>query len=206
MDFETRNFGFGVTEAREEDGEGIVEGYAVVFDSPADIGGMFREIIDRDALVGTDMTDVRMCLNHDTSYVYARSRRNNGNSTLQLMPDEKGLKIRASLAVDSSPKAQDYYTAVKRGDMDKMSFIFSVEDEEWRNLESDYPTRIIKKIGKIVEVGAVTFPAYQETSISARSSEALGKAKVALDSAKRSVVKETLDSEIEILKTKIQIL
>ena len=206
MKFEIRDFGFGIAETREENGTGIVEGYAVVFDSPADIGGMFRETIDRDALIGTDMTDVRLCLNHDTGYVYARSRRNNGNSTLQLMPDEKGLKIKAKLAVNESPKAQDYYTAVKRGDMDKMSFIFSVEDEEWRDLESDYPTRIIKKIGKIVEVGAVTFPAYQETSISARSSEVLEKAKETLDNVKRSAVKEALDSEIEILKTKIQIL
>lgn len=175
-------------ETREENGMGIIEGRPVVLNSVTDLG-FCDEVIDSRALIGTDLTDVRLCLNHVTDYVYARSRQNNGNSTMQLFVDEAGLRFVASLNIESSPKAQDYYSAVKRGDMDKMSFMFSIDGYEWENLESDHPTRRITKIGTIYEISAVTFPAYNSTSIEARDASVLESIRRELESARAKRVK-----------------
>ena len=190
-------------ETREEGGLGIIEGRPIVFNEQTDLG-YFDEIIDRGALNGTDLRDVRLCLNHDTSYVYARSRNNNENSTMRIGVDDMGMYFRAQLDIQNSPRAQDYYAAVSRGDIDKMSFMFSIGRDEWDNLDTDHPIRTILEIKRVFEISAVTFPAYEGTSISARykeslenDREALESAKAALDSAKRS-----LDSELELAKAK----
>lgn len=177
-------------ETREENEQGVIEGRPIVYGEYADIGGMFRETIMPGALNSSDLRDVRLCLNHDTGYVYARSRNNTANNTMQLIADEEGLKIRANLAIKDSPKAKDFYSAVSRGDMDKMSFMFAVGDEEWDDLDTDYPTRKILSIATVVEVSAVTFPAYEATSINARNSAALESARLALESARESRKKE----------------
>lgn len=194
-------------ETREEGENGVIIGQPIVFNSVTDLG-YFDEVIESGALDGTDLTDVRLCLNHDTSYVYARSRRNNENSTMMLEPIPTGLKIRARLNLEGSPKAQDLYSAITRGDMDKMSFMFSVEDEEWDNLESDHPTRRIKKIGTVVEVSAVTFPAYEATDIYARSKDALDSARSAVETVRqqKAAELESTAHEIEVLKLKTKML
>lgn len=191
-------------ETRELDGMGIVEGYAVVFNSETDLG-LFREVIAPEALVNTDLRDVRLCKNHDTDFVYARSRNNNENSTMQLFVDNKGLRFLAKLAINESPAAQDYFTAAKRKDMTGMSFMFVVRGEEWEGLETESPLRRITDISKIIELSMVTFPAYESTDIQARSKEALDSARQALESARKQRA-EPLDSgalELEKAKTKI---
>jgi len=148
--------------------EMIVEGYAIRFNEPAifNFGGEeFREIIDSRALDKADMTDVPLKYNHsDHVMVMARTR----NKTLQLIRDEKGLFIRALLA--DTTAGRDLYTLIRRGDIDKMSFAFSVDYE---NNGDEYDrktrTRTIKRIKKIWDVAAVDTPAYNSTSISARS-------------------------------------
>lgn len=194
-------------ETRDDKKVGIIEGRPIVFDSRTDLG-WFDEVIERGALDETNLNDVRLCLNHDTSFVYARSRRNNPNSTMQLQVDPYGMGIRAELDLES-PKAVDYYTAIKRGDIDKMSFMFSIDDEEWEDLESEHPTRHIKRIGTVVEVSAVTFPAYQDTSveIKERSKEALESARHELESA-RQQRSETVDTvqQLELEKEKLKLL
>ena len=187
-DLEQRFFDCSL-ETREEGEFGVVDGRPIVYNQTADIG-LFDETILPGALDNADLTDVRLCLNHDTSYVYARSRRNNPNSTMRLSPDNNGMTIEANLNVASSPKAQDLYSAIKRGDMDKMSFMFAVSDDEWLDLDTDHPKRFIKSISKVVEVSCVTFPAYSTTDIYARSKEALDNARLALDSAKEQRAKE----------------
>ena len=166
------------TEVRAEEGGSVIDGRPIVFNSPTDIGGWFEEVIEPGALDRTDLRDVRLCLNHDTNYVYARSRRNNPNSTMRLMPNAAGLDFEANLAIEESARAKDLYTAVQRKDIDKMSFMFVIGDEEWENLDSDYPTRHIKSISTVYEISAVTFPAYEGTSleIGARAKEALDNA------------------------------
>lgn len=187
-------------ETREENGMGIIEGRPVVLNSVTDLG-FCDEVIDSRALTGTDLTDVRLCLNHVTNYVYARSRQNNGNSTMQLFVDEAGLRFVAYLNIESSPKAQDYYSAVKRGDMDKMSFMFSIDGYEWENLESDHPTRRITKIGTIYEISAVTFPAYNSTSIEARDASVLESIRRELESARAKRFKSP-DGELALERAK----
>lgn len=193
-------------QTREEDGIGTIFGRPIVFNARTDLG-WFDEIIDPRALDAADLTDVRLCLNHDTGYVYARSRRNNPNSTMRLNVNTLGMDIEADLAIKESPKAQDYFSAVSRGDISGMSFMFSIDGEEWENLESDHPLRRITKIGSVVEVSAVTFPAYGQTEIFARSSEELDSAKAALDKARELQRAKPVDTgELELLKEKAKIL
>lgn len=188
-------------ETRDEDGGGIITGRPVVLESRTDLG-FCDEVIDAMALQNADLSDVRLCLNHDTSYVYARSRNNNGNSTMRINTDAMGLTFEAALDVENSPKAQDYYAAIKRGDMDKMSFMFTIDGYEWENLESDHPTRRITSIGRIFEISAVTFPAYNSTSIEARSEEMLDSIKRELESARQGL-KESPDGDLlELAKAK----
>ena len=198
----TRDY-FSTFETREEGDLGIIEGRPVVFNERTDLG-YFDEIIDRGALDNTDMRDVRLCLNHDTSYVYARSRNNNENSTMQIGVDDMGMYFRAGLDVKNSPKAQDYYAAIQRRDIDKMSFMFIIGDEKWEGLDTDHPTRTILAIERIVEISAVTFPAYDGTSISARYKESLENDRQALESAKAVLesAKRSLDSDLELEKAK----
>ena len=174
----------GNFEKRTLEDSGIVEGRAIVFGEKADLG-YCEEIIDPSALDDADLRDVRLCLNHDTGYVYARSRNNNENSTMQLTVREDGLWIRANLDIENSPQAQSLFSAIQRDDINQMSFMFSVEDDEWENLDTDKPLRIIRKLGRIYEVSVVTFPAYEATMISARGvSESLDSVREALDNAR----------------------
>lgn len=193
-------------EWRAED-SGVIVGRPVVFNSRTDIG-YFDEVIEQGALDGTDLNDVRLCLNHDTSYVYARSRRNNPSSTMRLRVDQNGLEMEAQLDIENSPKARDLYSAIKRNDLTAMSFMFSVSDDLWEDLDSEHPLRRIKKIASIVEVSAVTFPAYDATSIQARSKSALENARALLENSVRSVENpvDTGIKELELLKLKTLIL
>lgn len=142
----------------------IVEGYAVRFNEPAtfQIGDVeYREVIDRAALDKCDMSDVPFKYNHSDSFmIMARTR----NQTLQLIRDDNGLKIRAQLA--DTNDGRDLYELIKRGDVDKMSFAFTVRKDDYDNKTR---TRTIQDIDRLYDVSAVDFPAYDTTSISARS-------------------------------------
>lgn len=206
-EFEHRNYSFDITSAiepQEDENEsqiGVITGRPIVYDSRTDIG-LFDEVIAAGALDKTNLKDVRFLVNHDISKVpLARSRNNNANSTMQLIPDEKGMAIRVNLDVENNTDARNLYSAIERGDISGMSFMFTVDDEEWSDLESEHPLRTIRSIGNLVEVSAVTFPAYEDTEISVRNKKALENAKLALDSAKRS-----LDSELELEKAKFEAL
>ena len=184
-EFEQRAYSFEIR-AEEQDGVGILTGRPIVYNQTTDIGGWFSEVIDSGALDGADLTDVRFLVNHDTSRIpLARSRRNNGNSTMQFSIDAEGMRLDwVKLDIENNAEAAALYSAVQRGDISGMSFMFSVDEETWANLESDYPTRHITKIGTVVEVSAVTFPAYQQTSINARGKEALESARSAVETAR----------------------
>lgn len=207
---EMRTYTVALQTRAEDENVGVIKGQPVVIGSVTDLG-FFDEVIDSGALDETDLNDVRFCLNHDTRYVYARSRRNNPNSTMQLSKDPNGLSIEAKLDL-SIPAHRDLYGMIEREDMDKMSFMFSIDDYEWEDLESEHPTRHIKKIGTIVEVSAVTFPAYEATSveISERSKEALESARSALESARqqRKQAPEGVDTQkqLELEKAKLDLL
>lgn len=200
---EQRSYSF---EVRAESGErgNIITGRPIVYESKTDLG-WFDEIIERGALDGADLTDVRFLVNHDLSKIpLARSRRNNGNSTMQLSPDYEGMAIEVQLDTENNSEARSLYSAVQRGDITGMSFMFSIDEEEWSDLDLDHPVRRVKRIGSVVEVSAVTFPAYESTVINARSNEALESARLALEKAKRERGQsvDTDSNELELEKAK----
>ena len=163
----------------------VIEGIPIVYDAETDIGGMWKEIVDRGALDQADLKDVRFLVNHDIDSIpLARSRNNNENSTMQMTVEPDGLHIRVDLDTEGNPRAKELYSAVKRQDISGMSFMFSVKDDRWENVDSDYPTRHITALDKVFEVSAVTFPAYEQTSINARSVET---GKASLDSAREAL-------------------
>lgn len=203
-ELEKRSYSFEIR-AEESEGIGIITGRPVVYNSRTNLGD-FDEIIDSGALDRTDLTDVRFLVNHDLSKIpLARSRRNTPNSTMQLLTDAMGLGIRVNLDIENNADARSLYSSVQRGDITGMSFMFGIDAERWEDIESDHPTRHIESISTIVEVSAVTFPAYESTTISARSKEALENAKKALENARSVNDKDQVDTgsnELELLKLK----
>lgn len=189
-----RAFNFNLRAAENEEHGSIIEGRAIVYDSVTDLG-FCKEVIKKGALKETDLTDVRLLVNHDISKIpLARSRNNNDNSTMQLTVDDEGLLIRAVLDIENNVDAKSLYSAVQRGDISGMSFTFSIEDEEWTELNTDMPTRHIKKIASVIECSAVTFPAYEETSINTRSTYKLESLRKTLESARRDYDTKVLES------------
>lgn len=183
-----RNYEFEVRAEKDEKKGNIIVGRPIVYDVKTDICGMFAEIIDKGALDKTDLKDVRFLVNHDISKIpLARSRKNTKNSTMQLIVDDKGMEIRVALDTENNTEAKNLYSAIERGDITGMSFMFGIDKEEWENLKSDYPTRHIKAISTVIEVSAVTFPAYEETSITARDKSALENARMTVDTVRTSV-------------------
>lgn len=177
------DFNIELREAKEEGeaNEMIIEGYAAVFDSETLIGDKewgFYEKIDRKAFDGANMKDVPLKYNHsDNVPILARTR----NKSLELTVDEKGLFIRAKL-IDTQDN-RDMYKRIKEGLIDKMSFAFTTraEGEEWE--KGEIPHRTIKQFDRIFDVSVVDMPAYDDTSIYARSLEKSDDFKRALENA-----------------------
>ena len=125
---------------------------------------------------------------------------------MRLTPDKDGLLMSADIDTVNNSTARELNSAIKRGDISGMSFMFSVAEERWEDVDSDYPTRHILKIGSVSEVSAVTFPAYEDTEIHARGG-ALENARAALENArktKRSKTSEGVDA-LELAKAKNRI-
>ena len=204
MSLEKRSF-FCEVRANEDEEHGTqITGRPIVFESKTDLG-YFDEIIHRGALDKTDLTDVRFLVNHDLNKIpLARSRKNTKNSTMQLTTDKDGMAIRVDLDTENNAEARALFSAVKRGDISGMSFMFGVDAESWEDLESDHPTRHINAISTVVEVSAVTFPAYEATEIHARSNPVLENAGSALENARNAARAsvDTVELELEKLKAK----
>ena len=182
---EHRQYRFEVR-AEESETESIITGRPIVYEKKTDLG-YFDEVIHRGALDKADLTDVRFLVNHDISKIpLARSRKNTENSTMQLTVDKEGMKIRVTLDTENNTEARNLYSAVKRGDISGMSFMFGIDAEEWEDLDTEHPTRHINTISTVVEVSAVTFPAYEATEIDARDKGALDNVRQAVETARQS--------------------
>ena len=199
MKKEIRTFNFEVRAEQNEEHGHYLTGQPIVFDQRTNLG-WYDEIIESGALVNTDLRDVRFLVNHNTDMIpLARSRNNNANSTMQFEVVDTGMNMRADVDTENNVDARSLYSAVERGDISGMSFMFTVKDDAWDDIDSDHPTRHVRAIDKIFEVSAVTFPAYEATSIQARGlSEALESAKESLESAKAE------KREIELAKAKLR--
>lgn len=186
MKKEIRSFDFEVRAEQDDQHGTYITGQPIVYNEETDLG-WYREEIRDGALDGADLKDVRFLINHNTDMIpLARSRNNNVNSTMQLsVVPGHGMEIRVDLDTENNTDASSLYSAVKRGDISGMSFMFSVREDEWEDLDEEQPKRTITQFDKIFEVSAVTFPAYEATSIQARGlSDALESAKDSLESAK----------------------
>ena len=193
MNKEVRSLEFEIRaeETGKEELAGRLTGTPIVFNQVTDLGWI-REMIEPGALDNTDLRDVRFLVGHDTTGIpLARSRNNNENSTMQLSVSERGMDIRVDLDIENNPRAKELYSAVKRGDISGMSFMFTVDKDAWEDLESDQPLRRITSISRVFEVSAVTFPAYEGTSLEAASEDsALESARVSLESARKQLAEE----------------
>lgn len=157
----------------DDENKQLVEGYAAVFNQRALIwesersGWKYMEVIDRNAFNGADMSDAVFKYNHgDVAMILARA----SNNTLTMNTDDKGLRISADI-IDTN-NGTDVYKLIKRGDLTKMSFAFTVKSERTEvDKENKIYTRTITAFDKIYDVAVVDFPAYDGTSIQARSKE-----------------------------------
>ena len=189
MTKEIRSLEFEIRAEEREDAKrrGRITGTPIVFDQPTDMG-WYQETISRDALKGTDLKDVLFLVGHNTRGIpLARSRNNNENSTMQMTVTERGMEIRVDLDIDGNPEAASLYSAIKRGDITGMSFMFIVDKDSWEDIDTDYPKRTITGIRKVFEVSAVAFPAYEQTDIQAASDgQPLDSVRASLESARQT--------------------
>lgn len=151
---------------REEGGDLIIEGYFAVFNSNYDIAEGMSESIAPGAFTEALSGDVRALVNHDTTLVLGRTKSN----TLELKEDSHGLYGRVRINPKDS-SALDLYERVKRGDVDGCSIGFDIAEEKTDFLDNGDIHWTIEKVMPLYEVSCCTFPAYQETNISARAKE-----------------------------------
>lgn len=201
MKTEIRAFDFEVRAEENEEHGHFLSGRPIVFGQRTDLG-WYDEVIEQGALDATDLKDVRFLVNHNTDMIpLARSRNNNANSTMQMSVDGTGMAIRVDLDTENNTDARNLYSAVGRGDITGMSFMFSVDGDAWDDVDTEHPLRHIRSIAKVLEVSAVTFPAYSQTSIQTRGlSDALESARESLESERTRL------AEIEKRKQRIRIL
>ena len=179
----------------EEDNKMILEGYAIVFDQETLIGDEdngFVEVISRNALKGTYMKDVPLKYNHmDSFLILARTK----NKSLTLSIDDYGLKVRAELLDTTSN--EDVYKMVKAGLLDKMSFAFTVKSHTW-DRSGKIRKRVIEEIDRLYDVSVVDVPAYDQTSIYARSLDLVDTELKAMDVAEQEEKAKIIRKRIHI--------
>lgn len=202
----TRQYVASFSANEDDETDSIIEGIPIVFNQDTkmqDWAGEYNERIDSHALDKADLTDIRLFVNHDTNKI-ALARTKNGSGTMSFHIDNEGLHIKAKLDVENNQEARSLYSAIKRGDMDGMSFMFRIKSQEWLDLDTDCPTRVIKEISIVHEVSVVNFPAYPQTSIDARDNSEeteyspLAEARKAISEETEKKAKELL--EIQKLK------
>ena len=200
MKKEIRAFNFDVRAEENEQHGHFLSGRPIVFGQRTNLG-WYDEIIEAGALDTTDLKDVRFLVNHNTDMIpLARSRNNTENSTMQMSVDADGMGIRVDLDTENNADAKSLYSAVSRGDITGMSFMFVVDKDSWDNVDTEHPTRHVRSIRNVMEVSAVTWPAYSQTSIQARGiADALDSAKASLESERAKV------AELKLAKEKIKL-
>ena len=164
----------------------IISGYFIVFDTETELYPGVREEVSPDALVGVDLSDVKALIDHDTAKVLGRTKAN----TLSLSVDSKGL-YGEIIVNESDQEAMNLYSRVQRGDVDQCSFGFEILNEEMIQ-NSDGTVKFIIKSINLYEVSVVTFPAYQETAVEARSKQIEDAQKRTLQ-ARKDELKEKLN-------------
>ena len=162
---QVRSLGKLQTRDDSTDDEMKIAGYFVVFNTETEIwDGLFEEISNK-AFENIDLSDIRALADHDTAKVLGRTK----SKTLTLKVDEKGLFGEITINPDDT-EAVNLYQRVKRGDIDQCSFGFSILNETMEQREDGTTKWTITEI-ELFEVSVVTFPAYADTAVEARSNE-----------------------------------
>ena len=142
--------------------EGAIVGYAIVYNRDSEDMGFVEQIAPGAAKEALERSDIRGLKNHDPSLIFARQGVN-----LELTEDDEGLRYVATPI--NTRNFKDVAEEVRSGLLTGQSFGFTVTKDEWSDLESDHPKRTITEIGEIFDVGPVTYPAYQDTTVALRS-------------------------------------
>jgi HK97 family phage prohead protease len=174
MDREVRFLLLSPLEVRSSDAAPAIRGYAAKFNVLSENLGGFREQILPGAFAGVIDSDVRALINHDANLVLGRT----AAKTLALGEDETGLWYEASLP--ETQFARDLLVSIKRGDVTQSSFAFTISpdgEDDWSEDDEGRVLRTIKKIGRLFDVSPVTYPAYPDATVGARSFEAYQKRK-----------------------------
>jgi HK97 family phage prohead protease len=162
---ERRILSFDNTELRAEADEPKITGYAAKFGTFTDLG-YFREKIKAGAFDDVLDDDVRCLKNHDPNLILGRTK----NETLRVASNSVGLKFNNDMPDTNT--GRDTLEEIRRGDISGCSFAFIVAEDEWKYYDDDRPAeRTIIKISRLFDVGPVTYPAYEDTTVSARSLE-----------------------------------
>ena len=164
MKYETRSVPVEFI-TRDDGGDLSIEGYFAVFNSNYDLAPDMSESIAPHAFAETLSGDIRALINHDTTLVLGRTKA----GTLQLREDERGLWGRVAINPNDGD-ALNLYERVKRGDVDQCSIGFDIVEEKTDFLDDGSIHWTIEKVN-LWEVSCCTFPAYRETSISARAEQ-----------------------------------
>ena len=184
--YQTRSLS-GLQTREAENDQMIIGGYFVVFNTWTKLWDGYFEQVSPKAFENIDLADIRALINHNDGLVLGRTKSN----TLTLRVDDKGLYGEIKV----NPNDQDavnLYERVKRGDVDQCSFGFQITEEEWEDTAEGYRSTITGI--KLYEVSVVTFPAYEDTNVSARSKDVLNfrkrKLKERLSNVKANFINE----------------
>lgn len=150
-----------------DDGDGrTVSGYAAVYRSVSNELWGFEEVIEPGAFDNADLSDVRALFNHDPNQILART----SSGTMQLVQDDTGLRY--EFEMPDTTLGNDLLVMMKRGDISQSSFAFTIKEDSWEERDGALPLRHIRQIDRVYDVSPVTYPAYEKTSVTARSWEA----------------------------------
>jgi HK97 family phage prohead protease len=149
-------------ETREDGSIGKIHGYAIVYNRDSEDMGFIEQIAPGAAKKAIKRSDIRALKNHDPSLIFGRQ-----NVNLKLIEDERGLRYEAE-PIDTA-NYREIAEEVRTGLLTGQSFGFTVLSDEWSGLDTDKPKRTITEIGEIFDVGPVTYPAYQDTTVALRS-------------------------------------
>ncbi len=177
----------------DEDGRpSKIEGYAAVYNRDSlDLGGFIERIRPGAFTNALSESDVRALVNHDSNLLLGRT----ASGTLHLTETKRGLKFSVDLA--DTQAARDAATNIKRGDMDGSSFAFSVEEDAW-SIKDGKDFREIVEFKRIFDVGPVTYPAYPDTTVAARSLDAWREQRdTEIDGADHEDADDTPDADAE---------
>ena len=180
---------FNLTETRfesREDGTRRIVGHAAVFNQWSEDLGGFREQIAPGAFAQALTDDVRALFNHDTNQVLGRNKA----GTLTLLEDDRGLL--SEIILPDTQLARDLEALMKRGDINQMSFAFSIDKngQEWKKVGDGPWERTITKVSRLYDVSVVTFPAYPQTDAAVRALEAI-KEQAAAEQSSRGLTTQT---------------